>query len=137
MTKYYFLVDKNKTYSIGPFIEIKNIDDLFIGQIITSNDFSMEYNKGDKLYLELYSITNNLNILNTKYFIHENLNNLNNINNINKICIFNSEIEISTTNNMGISRESGIISTILDKTYSLIFSIRNNLIMCPMLKIEY
>ena len=127
MTKYYFLVDKNKTYSVGPFLEIKNNDDVFIGQIIRSNDFSMEYTKGDGIYFELYSINCNLNLLDTKYIIHDNLNNLDILNNVNKICIFNGEIDTS----------SSMISTILDKTYSLTFSFKNNLIMCPMLKIDY
>ena len=127
MTKYYFLIDKNKTYSVGPFLEIKNNNDVFIGQIIRSNEFSMEYTKGDGIYFELYSINCNLNLFDTKYIIHENLNNLDILNNVNKICIFNGEIDISL----------GVISTILDKTYSLTFSIRNNLIMCPMLKIDY
>ena len=71
MTKYYFLVDKNKTYSVGPFLEIKNNENIFIGQIIRSNDFSMEYTKGDTIYFELYSINCNLNLfkelLRTKY----------------------------------------------------------------------
>ena len=66
MTKYYFLVDKNKTYSVGPFLEIKNNEDVFIGQIIRSNEFSMEYTKGDGIYFELYSINCNLNLLDTK-----------------------------------------------------------------------
>ena len=127
MTKYYFLVDKNRTYSVGPFLEIKNNEDVFIGQIIRSNEFSMEYTKGDGIYFELYSINCNLNLLDTKYIIHDNLNNLDILNNVNKICVFNGEIDTSL----------GVISTILDNTYSLTFSIRNNLIMCPMLKIEY
>ena len=127
MTKYYFLVDKNKTYSVGPFLEIKNNEDVFIGQIIRSNEFSMEYTKGDGIYFELYSINCNLNLLDTKYIIHDNLNNLDILNNVSKICVFNGEIDTSL----------GVISTILDNTYSLIFSIRNNLIMCPMLKIDY
>lgn len=127
MTKYYFLVDKNKTYSVGPFLEIKNNDDVFIGQIIRSNEFSMEYTKGDSIYFELYSINCNLNLLDTKCIIHDNLNNLDILNNVSKICVFNGEIDTSL----------GVISTILDNTYSLTFSIRNNLIMCPMLKIDY
>ena len=127
MTKYYFLVDKNRTYSVGPFLEIKNNEDVFIGQIIRSNEFSMEYTKGDGIYFELYSINCNLNLLDTKYIIHDNLNNLDILNNVSKICVFNGEIDTSL----------GVISTILDNTYSLTFSIRNNLIMCPMLKIEY
>ena len=127
MTKYYFLIDKNKTYSVGPFLEIQNNDDVFIGQIIRSNEFSMEYTKGDGIYFELYSINCNLNLFDTKYIIHDNLNNLDILNNVNKICIFNGKIDTSL----------GVISTILNKTYSLTFSIRNNLIMCPMLKIEY
>jgi hypothetical protein len=127
MTKYYFLVDKNKTYSVGPFLEIKNNEDVFIGQIIRSNEFSMEYTKGDGIYFELYSINCNLNLLDTKYIIHDNLNNLDILNNVSKICVFNGEIDTSL----------GVISTILDNTYSLTFSIRNNLMMCPMLKIEY
>jgi hypothetical protein len=127
MTKYYFLVDKNRTYSVGPFLEIKNNEDVFIGQIIRSNEFSMEYTKGDGIYFELYSINCNLNLLDTKYIIHDNLNNLDILNNVSKICVFNGEIDTSL----------GVISTILDNTYSLIFSIRNNLIMCPMLKIDY
>ena len=128
MTKYYFLVDKNKTYSVGPFLEIQNNDDVvFIGQIIRSNEFSMEYTKGNGIYFELYSINCNLNLLDTKYIIHDNLNNLDILNNVSKICVFNGEIDTSL----------GVISTILDNTYSLTFSIRNNLIMCPMLKIEY
>ena len=49
----------------------------------------------------------------------------NNLNNVSKICVFNGEIDTN----------SSIISTLLDKTYSLTFTIRNNLIMCPMLKI--
>jgi len=127
MTKYYFLVDKNRTYSVGPFLEIKNNEDVFIGQIIRSNEFSMEYTKGDGIYFELYSINCNLNLLDTKYIIHDNLNNLDILNNVSKICVFNGEIDTSL----------GVISTILDNTYSLTFSIRNNLMMCPMLKIEY
>lgn len=128
MTKYYFLVDKNKTYSVGPFLEIQNNDDVvFIGQIIRSNEFSMEYTKGNGIYFELYSINCNLNLLDIKYIIHDNLNNLDILNNVSKICVFNGEIDTSL----------GVISTILDNTYSLTFSIRNNLIMCPMLKIEY
>jgi hypothetical protein len=127
MTKYYFLVDKNRTYSVGPFLEIKNNEDVFIGQIIRSNEFSMEYTKGDGIYFELYSINCNLNLLDTKYIIHDNLNNLDILNNVSKICVFNGEIDTSL----------GVISTILDNTYSLTFSIRNNLIMCPMLKIDY
>ncbi len=127
MTKYYFLVDKNKTYSVGPFLEIKNNCDVFIGQIIRSNEFSMEYTKGDTIYFELYCIKCNLNLFDTKCIIHDNLNNLDILNNVNKICVFNGEIDISL----------GVISTILDNTYSLTFSIRNNLIMCPMLKIDY
>lgn len=127
MTKYYFLVDKNRTYSVGPFLEIKNNEDVFIGQIIRSNEFSMEYTKGDGIYFELYSINCNLNLIDTKYIIHDNLNNLDILNNVNKICVFNGEIDTSL----------GVISTMLNKTYSLTFSIRNNLIMCPMLKIEY
>jgi hypothetical protein len=127
MTKYYFLVDKNRTYSVGPFLEIKNNCDIFIGQIIRSNEFSMEYTKGDGIYFELYSINCNLNLLDTKYIIHDNLNNLDILNNVSKICVFNGEIDTSL----------GVISTILDNTYSLTFSIRNNLIMCPMLKIDY
>ena len=128
MTKYYFLVDKNKTYSVGPFLEIQNNDDdVFIGQIIRSNEFSMEYTKDNTIYFELYSINCNLNLFDTKFIIHDNLNNLDILNNVNKICVFNGEIDISL----------GIISTILDNTYSLTFSVRNNLIMCPMLKIEY
>ena len=127
MTKYYFLVDKNRTYSVGPFLEIKNNEDVFIGQIIRSNEFSMEYTKGNGIYFELYSINCNLNLLDTKYIIHDNLNNLDILNNVSKICVFNGEIDTSL----------GVISTILDNTYSLTFSIRNNLIMCPMLKIEY
>ena len=127
MTKYYFLVDKNRTYSVGPFLEIKNNEDVFIGQIIRSNEFSMEYTKGDGIYFELYSINCNLNLIDTKYIIHDNLNNLDILNNVNKICVFNGEIDTSL----------GVISTMLNKTYSLTFSFRNNLIMCPMLKIEY
>jgi len=127
MTKYYFLVDKNKTYSVGPFLEIKNNCDVFIGQIIRSNEFSMEYTKGDGIYFELYSINSNLNLFDTKCIIYDNLNNLDILNNVTKICVFNGEIDTSL----------GVISTILDNTYSLTFSIRNNLIMCPMLKIEY
>ena len=126
MTKYYFLIDKNKTYSVGPFLEIQNNDDVFIGQIIRSNEFSMEYTKGDGIYFELYSINCNLNLFDTKCIIHDNLNNLDILNNVNKICVFNGKIDIS----------SSMISTILDKTYSLTFSFKNNLIMCPMLKIE-
>ena len=126
MTKYYFLIDKNKTYSVGPFLEIQNNDDVFIGQIIRSNEFSMEYTKGDGIYFELYSINCNLNLFDTKFIIHDNLNNLDILNNVNKICVFNGKIDIS----------SSMISTILDKTYSLTFSFKNNLIMCPMLKIE-
>jgi hypothetical protein len=137
MTKYYFLVDKNRTYSVGPFLEIKNNDDVFIGQIIRSNEFSMEYTKGDSIYFELYSINSNLNLFDTKCIIHDNLNNLDILNNVSKICVFNGEIDTSSNlldlQKMG----NGFISTILDKTYSLTFSIRNNLIMCPMLKIEY
>jgi hypothetical protein len=127
MTKYYFLVDKNKTYSVGPFLEIKNNCDVFIGQIIRSNEFSMEYTKGDGIYFELYSINSNLNLFDTKCIIYDNLNNLDILNNVTKICVFNGEIDTSL----------GVISTILDNTYSLTFSIRNNLIMCPMLKIDY
>jgi len=125
MTKYYFLVDKNRTYSVGPFLEIKNNEDVFIGQIIRSNEFSMEYTKGDGIYFELYSINSNLNLFDTKCIIHDNLNNLDILNNVSKICVFDGEIDTN----------SSIISTILDKTYSLTFTIRNNLIMCPMLKI--
>jgi hypothetical protein len=125
MTKYYFLVDKNKTYSVGPFLEIQNNDDVFIGQIIRSNEFSMEYTKDNTIYFELYSINCNLNLFDTKFIIHDNLNNLDILNNVNKICVFNGKIDIS----------SSMISTILDKTYSLTFSFKNNLIMCPMLKI--
>ena len=127
MTKYYFLVDKNKTYSVGPFLEIQNNDDVFIGQIIRSNEFSMEYTKDNTIYFELYSINCNLNLFDTKFIIHDNLNNLDILNNVNKICVFNGKIDIS----------SSMISTILDKTYSLTFSFKNNLIMCPMLKIDY
>ena len=126
MTKYYFLVDKNKTYSVGPFLEIQNNDDVvFIGQIIRSNEFSMGYTKDNTIYFELYSINCNLNLFDTKFIIHDNLNNLDILNNVNKICVFNGKIDIS----------SSMISTILDKTYSLTFSFKNNLIMCPMLKI--
>ena len=127
MTKYYFLVDKNRTYSVGPFLEIKNNEDVFIGQIIRSNEFSMEYTKGDGIYFELYSINCNLNLIDTKYIIHDNLNNLDILNNVNKICVFNGEIDIN----------SSMISTIFNKTYLLTFNIKNNLIMCPMLKIDY
>jgi len=127
MTKYYFLIDKNKTYSVGPFLEIQNNNDVFIGQIIRSNEFSMEYTKDNTIYFELYSINCNLNLFDTKFIIHDNLNNLDILNNVNKICVFNGKIDIS----------SSMISTILDKTYSLTFSFKNNLIMCPMLKIDY
>lgn len=125
MTKYYFLVDKNKTYCVGPFLEIKNNDNIFIGQIIRSNDFSMEYTKGDTIYFELYSINSNSKIFNTKCIICNNLHNLDILNNVNKICVFDN-----------ILSNEYILSTILDKTYSLTFSFKNNLIMCPMLQIQ-
>jgi hypothetical protein len=85
----------------------------------------MEYTKDNTIYFELYSINCNLNLFDTKFIIHDNLNNLDILNNVNKICVFNGKIDIS----------SSMISTILDKTYTLTFSFKNNLIMCPMLKI--
>jgi hypothetical protein len=126
MTKYYFLIDSNKKFSIGPFITLTN-DDYYFGQIITSNDFCMEYKGSTPINFSLYSIETNSDYLTTKYYIQSNLNNIDCIYNIKKIGVFDKTIDLKT----------GIVN-ISDNNlnYSLQFKVKDNLIMCPSLTIN-
>jgi hypothetical protein len=124
MNKYYFLLDKNRKFSVGPFITVEENHDIYVGQIIRSNDFSMKYNHNNMLNLELYYIFSGNNLLDTKYYIQSNLKTLNNIE---KICDFDMPLNIQT----------GIVNKeILNKQYSLKFKIVNDIIMCPLLEIK-
>jgi len=124
MNKYYFLLDKKKNFSVGPFITVEENDDIYIGQIIRSNDFSMKYDNYKVLDLELYHIFSEYNLLNIKYYIQSNLKTLNNIE---KICDFDIQIDMQT----------GIVTKeILNKKYSLKFKIVDDIIMCPLLEIK-
>ena len=124
MNKYYFLLDKTRTFSVGPFITVEENDDIYIGQIIRSNDFSIKYDSNRVLDLELYYIFSEYNLLRTKYYIQSNLKTLNNIE---KICDFDIQIDMQT----------GIVTKeVLNKQYSLKFKIVDDIIMCPLLEIK-
>jgi hypothetical protein len=124
MNKYYFLLDKTRKFSVGPFITVEENDDIYIGQIIRSNDFSVKYDNNTVLDLELYYIFSEYNLLRTKYYIQSNLKTLNNIE---KICDLDIQIDMQT----------GIVTKeILNKQYSLKFKIVDDIIMCPLLEIK-
>lgn len=123
---YYFLTGYNKelqeVYYIGPFLISSHTSNKYIGQVVSSNSFSMVYTDNLQLSFKLYSIKTNCKDYNTiKYvLIKDSIN-------TKYICDFNGILD--DNNSMEVELDNG--------KYKLTFSKREGLIMCPSLHINF
>jgi hypothetical protein len=123
---YYFLTGYNKelqeVYYIGPFLISSHTSNKYIGQVVSSNSFSMVYTDNLQLSFKLYSIKTNSNDYNT---IKYNL--IKDSSKTNYVCDFNGILD--DNNSMEKELDNG--------KYKLTFSKREGLIMCPSLHINF
>jgi hypothetical protein len=123
---YYFLTGYNKelqeVYYIGPFLISSHTSNKYVGQVVSSNSFSMNYTDNLQLAFKLYSIRTNSNDYNTiKYvLIRDNSK-------IKYICDFNGILDV----------DNSMEKELDDGKYKLTFSKREGLIMCPSLHIDF
>lgn len=127
--KYYFLTDKNQTFSIGPFVPVIDTPEKYFGQIIRSNDYS-EYLSDKSVEFSIYCINSNQTNLHTiKYLIHTNLSRLSENPTITQIGTFEGQVNSSNTK-LELVTQSNI-------KYTLEFRINETIIYCPNLTIEF
>ena len=123
---YYFLTGYNKerqeVYYVGPFLISSHSPNKYIGQVISSNSFSMVYTDNLHLSFKLYSIRTNSNNYNTiKYDL------ISDSSKTKYVCDFNGILDCDNS----MERELD------DGKYTLTFSKREGLIMCPSLHIDF
>ncbi len=123
---YYFLTGYNKklqeTFYVGPFLTSSRTHNKYVGQIVSSNNFSMVYIDDLNLSFKLFSIKTNCKDYNTiKYvLIKDSIN-------TKYICDFNGILD--DNNSMEVELD--------DSKYKLTFSKKEGLIMCPSLIIDF
>ena len=123
---YYFLTGYNKqlqeVYYIGPFLISSQTPNKYVGQVVSSNSFSMIYTDNLHVSFKLYSIRTNSNDYNTiKYvLIRDNSK-------IKYICDFNGILEC----------DNSMEKELDDAKYKLTFSKREGLIMCPSIVVDF
>jgi hypothetical protein len=127
--KYYFLTDKNLTFTIGPFLKVIHTPEKYVGQIIRSNEYS-EYLSDTSFEFILWVISSNENsIEKVKYWLHLNLSKLSDNPNVTYIGKFEGIIN-ETNTKLELVEFSNI-------KYILEFKINQNILYCPSLTIEY
>ena len=142
---FYFLIGKDTNqdsiYYVGPFCPAVQTDELFIGQIVSSNSFKMKYNPGMYLSFKLCHIkTNSSNLNDIKYLLMPDENNhvymcdINGILNENNTLSNNS---LTLSNNSLTLNENNTRTLSNNDNYILTFSLNEGYIMCPSLQIKY
>jgi len=96
---YYFLTGYNKelqeVYYIGPFLISSHTPNKYIGQVVSSNSFSMNYTDNLQLAFKLYSIRTNSNDYNTiKYNLIKDSSKTNYVCDFNGILDDNNSMEV-------------------------------------------
>lgn len=123
---YYFLTGYNKelqeVYYVGPFRISSQSPNKYVGQVVSSNSFSMVYTDNLQLSFKLYSIRTNSNDYNTiKYIlIRDNTK-------IKYICDFNGILDV----------DNSMEKELDDARYKLTFSKKEGLIMCPSIVVDF
>jgi hypothetical protein len=123
---YYFLTGYNKelqeVYYIGPFLISSQTPNKYVGQVVSSNSFSMIYTDNLHVSFKLYSIRTNSNDYNTiKYdLIRDNTK-------TKYICDFNGILDV----------DNSMEKELDDAKYKLTFSKREGLIMCPSIVVDF
>ena len=123
---YYFLTGYDRelqdVYYVGPFHISSHTSNKYIGQVVSSNSFSMNYTDNLQLSFKLYSIRTNLTDINTiKYIL------IRDESKTKYVCDFNGILDVD--NSMEVELDDG--------KYKLTFSKREGLIMCPSLHIDF
>jgi hypothetical protein len=123
---YYFLTGYNKelqeVYYIGPFIISSHTPNKYIGQVLSSNSFSMVYTDNLQLSFKLHSIrTNSTNYNTIKYDL------ISDSSKTKYVCDFNGILDV----------DNSMEKELDDGKYKLTFSKREGLIMCPSLHIDF
>jgi hypothetical protein len=123
---YYFLTGYNKelqeVYYIGPFLISSHSPNKYVGQVISSNSFSMVYTDNLQLAFKLYSIRTNSNDFNTiKYIL------IRDSSKTKYVCDFNGILDV----------DNSMEKELDDGKYTLTFNKREGLIMCPSLHIDF
>lgn len=123
---YYFLTgynrDHQEVYYIGPFIISSQSPNKYVGQVLSSNSFSMQYIDNLQLSFKLYSIRTNVTDYNT---IKYNL--ITDASKTKYICEFNGILDV----------DNSMEKELDDARYKLRFSKREGLIMCPSINIDF
>jgi hypothetical protein len=123
---YYFLTGYNKqlqeVYYVGPFLISSQTPNKYVGQVVSSNSFSMIYTDNLQISFKLYSIRTNSNDYNTiKYnLITDNTK-------TKYICDFNGILDV----------DNSMEKELDDAKYKLTFSKREGLIMCPSIVVDF
>ena len=143
---FYFLIGKNTNqdnqdnedniYYVRPFCPSVQTNELFIGQILSSNSFKMKYNPGMYLSFKLCHIkTNSSNLNDIKYLLMPDKNNHVYMCDINGILNENNSLTLSNNNSLTLSNNLLTLSN--NDNYILTFSLNEGYIMCPSLQIKY
>ncbi len=127
--RYYFLTDKNLTFSVGPFVPVINAPEKYFGQIIRSNDYSDYLSEKTLEYLLWCINSDKTNLQDIKYLIHESLSSLSSNANITHIGKFRGLVN-SSNKSLEFITQSNV-------KYTLEFKINETIIYCPNLTIEF